>query len=89
MLCGDNAINDNALFEGLVNDLQPLLEKNLSNNLQFSIYLTNFKKIKNRRIYMCVLLAEVVQSIPKMRSVGTRLAMMKIPMQPSKVCPFY
>jgi hypothetical protein len=70
MLCGDNAINDKALFEGSVNDLQPLLEKNLSNNPWFSIYLTNFKKTKNRRICVCVLLAEVVQSIPEMRSAG-------------------
>ena len=43
MLCGDNAINDETFFEGLVDDLQPLLEKNLSNNPWFSIYLTNFE----------------------------------------------
>jgi hypothetical protein len=30
-LCDDNAINGEAFFEGLVDNLQPLLEKNLSN----------------------------------------------------------
>jgi hypothetical protein len=42
MLCGDNAINDVAFFEDLVDDLQPLLEKNLSNFKK-----TNFKKTNN------------------------------------------
>jgi rRNA maturation endonuclease Nob1 len=72
MLCGDNAINDETFFEGLVDDLQPLLEKNLSENPWFSFYLTNFKKTNDRSTSMCVLSAEVVQSIIEKRSVVTR-----------------
>jgi hypothetical protein len=72
MLCGDNAINDETFFEGLVDDLQPLLEKNLSDNPWFSIYLTNFEKTNDRSTSMCVLSTEVVQSILEKGSVGTR-----------------
>ena len=32
MLCSNNSFNDEAFFEGLVDDLQSLLEKNLSDN---------------------------------------------------------
>jgi hypothetical protein len=38
MLCGTNIINDDEFFEGLLDDLQPLFEKNFSNNLWFKIY---------------------------------------------------
>jgi hypothetical protein len=72
MLCGDNAINDEAFFEGLVDDPQPLLEKNPSNNPWFSIYLTNFEKTNNWSTNMCVLSAKVVQSILEMRSISTK-----------------
>ena len=73
MLCGGNAINVEAFFESLVDDLQSLLEKNLFNNPWFSIYLTNFKKTSNWNTGMCVLSAKVVQSILEMHSICTRL----------------
>jgi hypothetical protein len=57
MLCGDNVINDEAFFEGLVDDLQSLLEKNLFDNPWFLNFLTNFEKTNNRNTNMYVLLA--------------------------------
>jgi predicted membrane protein len=72
MLCGPNIINDKEFFEGLLDNFQPLLEKNISSSPWFVIYQINFKKTKGRITKMCVFFVEVVQSILEKCSVGTK-----------------
>ena len=62
-LCDPDMINDKTFFKGLVDNLLPLLEKNIQDSPWFSIYLTNFEKTNNQSTSMYVLSLEIVQSI--------------------------
>jgi hypothetical protein len=43
LLCGDRTIDENEIFDDLVNELKTILEYNVIHNPWFSKYLTNFE----------------------------------------------
>ena len=62
LVSSDGVLDDKDFFEGLVDELQPIMEGN-SRNPWFNMYLTNFESSNNKSTSVCVLSQEVIQSI--------------------------
>ena len=67
----EGSIDDKGFFEGLVDELQPIIEGN-SRNPWFNMYLTNFESSNNRSTSVCVLSQEVIQSILEKHDTGSK-----------------
>ena len=62
LVSNNGSIDKIDFLEGLVDNLQPIIEAN-NNNPWFNKYITNFENSKNRNTSVCILSQDVIQTI--------------------------